>query len=221
MYQSDLQMLCDTSIKPLLLVKMEIRQRAPEERDTLWLESRGMLGVFAAGTLIDTPHGRVKIEDLSSGDEVLGLQNGRIAVQSCIALPDHCLPENVLRIRSGYLNAADDLITLPQQLARIDHWLAAALFGTKFPFVAAGRVCLDTKIELEPKTGTQFYRLYLGVCDAITANGVLCITNAMNPRDENNMQASRTNLEYRELTPDETTQALQAGSFFRKSEKNK
>ena len=213
------RMFDDAAQRPPVTTGDERTRPAHVISDACYRDASRMSGVFAMGTLINTPKGRVQIECLSAGDGVLSFQNGKVAVQNCLVLPDAVIPDYVLCVRAGYLNATEDLITLPQQLVRLNHWLAAALFETRFPFVTASHVCLDHRIDRIPRARQQFLKLDLGVCEAVTANGVMCITDACPNQKENSGRGGIKSFEHRELTSDEVKQALDAGSFFRRSRK--
>lgn len=183
---------------------------------THWSYYPRVSGVFAAGTLIDTPYGQTRIELLGAGDEILSRKNGKIAVGDCLVVPDHAVPDTAIRIQAGSLDAVGDLYVLPQQLVRLNHWLVTAMFGTRFPFVNASEICSEGKVELVPRKQMQFYQIHLGVCDAITANGVMCAVDDFSNPDRKAFQRGPQNYEYRELTKQEAREALDLGNIYRR-----
>ena len=108
---------------------------------------------FAAGTMIDTSHGPVAVEDLAVGDLVMtrdsGLQPIRWIDQNSLThIPANFRP---VRIRAGALGLdtpSTDLLVSPQHRILVRSAIAQKMFGTSEVLVAAKQLLQIDGIDL-------------------------------------------------------------------------
>ncbi|MEP2889199.1 Hint domain-containing protein [Tateyamaria sp.] len=85
---------------------------------------------FTSGTLIETPNGPRKIEDIAPDDIVTTAHNGAQSVkwagQTTVAANDDLAP---IVITAGTLGNASDLVVSPQHAILLNDWRAELLFG--------------------------------------------------------------------------------------------
>lgn len=180
-----------------------------------------LIGCFAAGTLIDTATGVTPIEDLEGGALIRTFKNGCMPLQQLRAITRQDFPITICRLSAGYLDAVKPLLTMVNQPIRLTHWLGAALFQTRFPFVLLGQVKQEGKVDLIQDESRQFFQIDLGVTDAIYANGAMCIvTSQMRLRDTNLEKRKTIPFDFRLVAQHEVSQVLEANVFFRPQRKS-
>ena len=139
-------------------------------------------GRLARGTLIETPHGEVPIEDLEHGDEVLGRDgSARLVIWTGhsrispleLALRPQLRP---LRIGVGALTGGrpgQDLWLAQDQRLVVDDWRAAYLFGEDEILAPAHSLLNGRNVTVEcPRAGIDYFGLLTGGENLICANGI-------------------------------------------------
>ncbi len=93
---------------------------------------------FAAGTLIETPHGQRPVEHIRPGQKVTTL-NGRKAVVRWVGLRRYRPPpgQGPIRFRAGAIGNTRDLVVSPQHRIFLSDWRVMMLFGLNAALVAA------------------------------------------------------------------------------------
>lgn len=137
---------------------------------------------FAEGTLLDTPEGPRRIEELDAGDrvqtrddgpqEVLWIGNRHISGARLYAMPQM----RPIRIRSGALgrgHPAPDLIVSPEHRLLLKGAVAQELYNTREVLVAAKNMLNDRTILRDHAIReVRYYHLLLGRHQVVWANGV-------------------------------------------------
>lgn len=145
-------------------------------------DGQGGVICFAAGTLIDTPEGRRRVEDLREGDklhtkddgvqEVLWAGSRRMSGARLYAMP-HMRP---IRIRAGALGQdrpEPDLIVSPQHRMLIKGRAAEMLFQTPEVLVAAQDLLNDRSILVDHTLREVSYvHIMLERHQVVWANGI-------------------------------------------------
>lgn len=192
-----------------------------ENTKDLQTDGSSLIGCFAAGTLIDTATGVMPIEDLEGGTLIRTFKNGCMPLQQLRPIARQDLPTTLCRLSAGYLDAVKPLLTVVNQPIRLTHWLGAALFQTRFPFVLLGQVKQEGKVDFIQDATQQFFQIDLGVTDAIYANGAMCIvTSQMKLRDTNLEKRKTIPFDFRLVAQHEISQVLEANVFFRPQRKS-
>lgn len=137
---------------------------------------------FARGTMIDTPHGAIAIEQLEDGDEVMA-RDGNTQLISWIgkrrlsglelALIPHLQP---VRIMAGALTGGrpgQDLTISQNHRLLVDDWRAAYLFGEDEILVPAKSLLNNKNVVIEsPTSGVEYFHLLMDGHRLICANGL-------------------------------------------------
>lgn len=100
---------------------------------------------FTSGTMIGTPTGERRIEDLEVGDEVITADHGAQPIRwvgaTTVAAKDDLAP---IVISAGTLGNSRDLIVSPQHAVMLSDWRAELFFGQEAVLVRAqDLLCLD------------------------------------------------------------------------------
>lgn len=113
----------------------------PPQSQTTNDELRMHLGGLAAGTLILTAKGTIKIEDMAAGDRVVTRDAG---IQSVSMITERIMSNGeVLRVSPAAVGRPEDgtelIVTTSQRLVLRD-WRAKAMFGRSVALVSAWRL---------------------------------------------------------------------------------
>ncbi len=133
------------------------------------------LPCFVAGTLIDTPNGPVRVENLRPGDLVLTLDNGvqpiRWVGSREIEAKDNFAP---IRICAGSYGAEADVLLSPQHRVLIRDIWAELLFGDSEVLVKAKDLVNDKTVRREESEMTVTYvHLLFDQHNILTSSGLL------------------------------------------------
>jgi len=137
---------------------------------------------FARGTLIETPHGALPVEQLEDGDEVLG-RNGDIQLISWIGSRRLSGLELVLnprlqpvRIMAGALTGGrpgQDLVVSQDHRLLVDDWRAPYLFGEDEILVPAKSLINQRNVIVDcPQSGVEYFHLLMDGHSLVCANGL-------------------------------------------------
>ena len=133
------------------------------------------LPCFVAGTLIDTPKGPVRVEDLRPGDLVLTLDRGaqpvRWAGSRAIEARGNFAP---IRICAGSYGAEADVLLSPQHRVLVRDVWAELLFGESEVLVKAKDLINDKTVRREESDNTVTYvHLLFDQHNILTSSGLL------------------------------------------------
>ena len=148
---------------------------------------------FSRGTMIDTPHGAIPVEQLQDGDEVMA-RDGATQLISWVGsrrlsglelvLNPHLQP---VRIMAGALTGGrpgQDLIVSQDHRLLVDDWRAAYLFGEEEILVPAKSLLNNLNVVIDsPKAGVEYFHLLMDGHTMVCANGLWAET--MLPGQEN------------------------------------
>ncbi len=134
------------------------------------------------GTLIETPHGAIAVEDLDEGDEVL-TRDGSLQLITQVGRRRHSALELVLsphlrplRIGAGALTGGrpgQDLLVSQDLHLVVDDWRAAYLFGEDEILVPANSLMNGQNVYVEcPLAGVEYFELALAENTLVCANGL-------------------------------------------------
>ncbi len=129
---------------------------------------------FVRGTLIDTPDGPRRIEDLAEGDLVLTRDAGPqpvlwVSCRRASGDGNHA----PIRIMAGALGNARDLLVSPQHRMVIDGWRAELYFGTDEVMVAAKHlVATHDRIHVQKMREVEYLHLLLDGHQIVYAEGI-------------------------------------------------
>ncbi len=137
---------------------------------------------FARGTLVDTPHGALPVEELDAGDEVL-MRDGGVQLVSWVARRRHGALELLLdpalrpiRIMTGALTGGrpgQDLLVSQDHRLLVDDWRAPVLFGEDEILVPARALLNDRNVLVEcPAAGVEYFSILTDGDTMICANGL-------------------------------------------------
>jgi len=128
---------------------------------------------FAAGTLIDTPNGRVAVYALRPGDPVMtadeGAQPVRWAGKSLVAGVGDLAPVEILP--GGRLTVDRALLVSPQHRMLVDDYTAQLVFGAEEVLVPAGDLVDGKKIRRVERPLMTYVHLMLDRHQVIYAEG--------------------------------------------------
>ena len=128
---------------------------------------------FVAGTRILTPHGQVKVEDLTPGDLVDTLDNGaqplRWTGQRTVEAVGALAP---IRLAAGALGDHDTLLLSPLHRVLVGDTLSALLFGEDDVLVAARDLVNDRTIRPCPGGVVTYVHLMFDRHQVIWSNGL-------------------------------------------------
>lgn len=136
---------------------------------------------FAAGTMIDTDHGRCAIEDLRAGDRVQTRDNGLQPVRwsgrrhlsaAELAGQPHLRPIIIRRGSLGRGLPDADLTVSPQHRVLVRSKIAIKMFGAAEVLVAAKQLCQIEGIDVvEPDEGVTYVHILFDRHEIVTSNG--------------------------------------------------
>lgn len=145
---------------------------------------------FTRGTLIATPSGQRKVEELQVGDLVLTLDHGAQAIRwissrkiSGTAL--QAKPElRPVRIPAGALGEGypeQDLLVSPQHRIVLSSEITSAMFGASEVLVPAKMLIGYNGIMEEPAKSVEYFHFVLDAHELVWANGALSETMLTGP----------------------------------------
>lgn len=168
----------------ILLRKHHLDNEVTNLIDVLTAEATPTTSCFLKGTLILTPNGERRVEDLVSGDLISTQGNGPQPIawmcRNKVSAKDMKANPNALHIRFARGSLAyniphRDLILVPNHRLLIDDWRASYLFEESK--VLATAVSLQngkTVRAIKPRKGpVEYYHLVFESHEIITANGAL------------------------------------------------
>jgi len=183
---------------------------APEEKIQITRAERSTTSApvqncFARGTLIDTPHGALPIEDLDAGDEVV-THDGSVQLISWLGQKRLCGLELVLnpslrpvRIMAGALTGGrpgQDLSVAQNHrllVDEVDDWRAPYLFGEEEILVPARSLLNKTNVFIDcPLGGVDYFHLLMDGHKMVCANGLWAETMLPDPATIGMLSAVRS-----------------------------
>ncbi len=137
---------------------------------------------FARGTLIDTPHGAILVEELDPGDEVL-TRDGDVQLVEWVGRRRHGALELLLdpslrpvRIMTGALTGGrpgQDLLVSQDHRLLVDDWRAPVLFGEDEILVPARALLNNRNVLAEcPAAGVEYFSILTEGDTMVCANGL-------------------------------------------------
>lgn len=127
---------------------------------------------FLHGTLIDTPQGRIPVQDLAAGDSVITLDNGAQQIRwigsSRVSGLGALAP---IRIGAGALGNDRDLLVSPNHRMLLTGPRAELLFGEGEVLLAAKFLTSDARVEAEPRPVAEYFHILLDRHEIIFAEG--------------------------------------------------
>jgi len=136
---------------------------------------------FVAGTLIETRHGLVAVENLNVGDEILTRDNGFQPIRwigstklstAALARQPNLRP---IRIRAGALGTnmpASDLMVSPQHRILVRSNIAVRMFGVDEVLVAAKQLLIIEGIDYaEDVQGVEYFHFLFDRHEVVMSNG--------------------------------------------------
>lgn len=135
---------------------------------------------FAAGTLISTADGDVKVEDLAEGDFVLtkdkGMQPLRWIGRTTVSGLGRFAP---IKIAKGALGNSRDLRVSPQHRMMIEDWRSELLFGADEVLVAAKHLVNGDTIYQEKAQEVEYFHILFDEHEIVFAEG--CPSESFHP----------------------------------------
>ncbi|MEM7269442.1 MAG: Hint domain-containing protein, partial [Pseudomonadota bacterium] len=137
---------------------------------------------FASGSMIATPDGERAVEDIAPGDQVLTRDNGVQTVRWAGSRQTPAYGDAApVRIRSGALGNARDLVVSPQHRMLLSGWRAETMFGETEVLIAATHLtCMDSVSRQEGGVVT-YHHLLFDAHEIIFAEGAA--TESLHPGD--------------------------------------
>ena len=128
---------------------------------------------FTRGTLIATPDGDKRIEDLKPGDLVLTLDHGP---QPLLLVSRNTFPATgrnaPVQIRKGALGNDKDLLVSQQHRMLISDWRAEMYFGVEQVLVAAKHLCNGDTIFVAQGEEVEYFHLLFDRHQIVWAAGI-------------------------------------------------
>lgn len=127
---------------------------------------------FTAGTLIDTPDGPRKVEDIRPGDRVDTLDNGPQLVRwagkrDVDGSADHA----PVRIEAGVLGNEKPLLVSPQHRMLVTGWAVELNFGEDSVLVAAKHLVNGDTITRAPASEVSYVHILFDTHEIVVAEG--------------------------------------------------
>ncbi len=136
---------------------------------------------FAAGTLIETDMGPVRVEDLSTGDLVMTRDHGlqplrwagkRIMTATDLKLRTHLRPIRIRAHALGLNTPSTDLLVSPQHRILVRSEIARRMFDQDEVLVAAKHLCELDGIEVADEiTQISYHHIMFDQHEVVIANG--------------------------------------------------
>jgi len=127
---------------------------------------------FLRGTLIDTPRGRVPVQDLVAGDAVTTMDSGTQPIRwigsSRVSGRGALAP---IRIGAGALGNDRDLLVSPNHRMLLTGPRAELLFGEGEVLMAAKFLTADARVRAEPRPVAEYYHILFDRHEIIFAEG--------------------------------------------------
>ena len=174
---------------PMVFSNCDVNSNIVFAATDISLPQDGMMKAsFARGTLIDTPHGAIAIEQLEDGDEVMS-RHGDIQLITGLTRRRHCGLELALfpkrapvRIMAGALTGGrpgHDLLVSQEHRLVVDDWRAAYLFGEDEILVPAKSLLNNRTVVVENhRSGVEYFDLTVQDHGLVCANGLWAETAA-------------------------------------------
>ncbi len=129
---------------------------------------------FVTGTLIDTAKGRIPVEALRVGDEVLTLDHGlqpvrAISIEKFRATGDYA----PIRFEIGAIDNTEPLLVSPQHRIYLAGWLAQLYFAEDSVLVPAVGLVNDTTIRRAPSGHVTYVHLLFDQHEIVWGAGAL------------------------------------------------
>ena len=132
---------------------------------------------FVAGTLISTPHGRRRIEDICVGDLVDTADHGQQVVRWVgarkIAADGRFAP---IRFATGAVGNDRPMLLSPQHRIMLTGWRASLFFGADEVIVAAKHLINDTSIRQTPMRDVSYHHILFDQHELVWSDG--CISES-------------------------------------------
>lgn len=129
---------------------------------------------FTAGTLVDTPDGPRRVEELRPGDRVLTIDDGACVVRwvggSTVQGADRFAP---VRIQAGVLGATTDILVSPQHRVLVTGWQAQLMFGEDEVLVPAKALVNGHTITRHPCDIVRYVHLFFDRHQLVTTSGLV------------------------------------------------
>ncbi len=131
---------------------------------------------FARGTLIETPDGPRKVEDLRAGDQVITLDKGARPIvwigHSTVPARGALRPVRICAGALGKNAPSTDLIVSPRHRVIIKGWRAEVLFGQEEVLATAEGLINDSTIRPEYGIETvEYHHILFNTHEIIISNG--------------------------------------------------
>ena len=127
---------------------------------------------FLRGTLIDTPRGRIPVQDLVAGDAVTTMDHGMQPIRwigsSRVSGLGALAP---IRIGAGALGNDRDLLVSPNHRMLLTGPRAELLFGEGEVLMAAKFLTADARVRSEPCAVAEYYHILFDQHEIIFAEG--------------------------------------------------
>lgn len=135
-------------------------------------EIENVIICFARGTLILTPEGERRVEELQAGDRVITRDNGfqelRWIGSRKVPAVGNLAP---IRIQAGALGNNRDLMVSPQHRMLISDWRASMLFDASEVLVAAKHLVNGDTIFAQPGGEVEYFHMLFDRHEIVVANG--------------------------------------------------
>lgn len=125
---------------------------------------------FTAGTLIDTDHGPIAVEHLTSGMRLTTLDNGFQPVRAVLSrvVPGECLFAPVV-ISKGALGNKRELVVSPAHKMMVSGWRVELMFGCEQMLASARTLINGDTIYRRPVSEVQYFHILLDQHEIIFA----------------------------------------------------
>ena len=156
---------------------------------------------FTRGTMIATPDGERRVEDLAPGDLVLTMDHGP---QPLLLVSRNRFPATgrnaPVMIRKGALGNDADLLVSQQHRMLIDDWRAEMIFGVEQVLVAAKHLVNGDTIFIQPGEEVEYFHLLFDRHQIVWGGGIP--SESYFPCHSANMADQETRAEIDRLFPD-------------------
>ncbi len=172
---------------------------------------------FTRGTMIETKHGNVAVEDLIEGDLVRTADNGfqplRWIGGTTVAGTGKAAP---ILIKKDALGNTQDLLLSPAHRVVLQGWQTELLFDTPEMLVAAASLVNDSTIVVQKTDKVEYFHLLFDRHEIIFSNGAA--TESFHPGEADlGKMAQATRAEIFALFPELETRAAIFGPAARKT----
>jgi len=157
---------------------------------------------FVRGTLIETKHGDVLIEDLVAGDLIRTLDNGFQPIRWIGSSKAPAMGGRApVLFKKGAIGNSRDLYVSPWHRIRVSGWNAELLFGDSELLVAAKFLVNDCTVLRAQAVGVEYFHVMFDRHEIIFSNGAA--TESFHPGEANlDTMAQKTRQEVLGLFPE-------------------